>query len=118
MQYPTHVQSSWRSDGIPEIRIPLEDLLATIGLCVFTTEVDRVDDDDDDDEDIAGDTAIDARVVMGAVLGAKDERTRDSTNAPSADQRGRTKRPLPVSSDVVGLVCHTCRDPTLGARAD
>ena len=56
------------SNRVSEVRVAFQDLLASIGLLVLTSEDNSVDDNDNDNEDITRDTAVDTRVVVRTVL--------------------------------------------------
>lgn len=85
-------------DGIPEIRISLQDFLSPIGFAILPTEVYRVRRDDDNDQNVASQNAVDSRSVGRTILRAEDKRARDASNTTETNHCCRTKGALPVAT--------------------
>lgn len=56
--------------------------------------------------------------IIRRILISEGQRSNDPTNATSAHNRGRAKRPAPHASNIVGLVRQTQGDIGLGAADD
>jgi len=98
------------SDGEPESRITIDHPLASVRLRITSPEVQRQDSRSQDDEHVARHACRKARYIGGRIFSAKDERTRNTSNATQPSQCSRTKRPTPLSANIVGLVRHDGRD--------
>lgn len=69
-----------RSNSIPKVRVPLQDLLSPICLDIFPLKVPRVEADDEQHQEATGNRPNNTGTVPGRVLAAEHEGTPDTAD--------------------------------------
>lgn len=106
------------SNRVSKLRVSFQYLLTSVGFPVLASEVKAIDDHDDDDENVARNATVNTGAVVWTILRAEYQRTRDPANPAEADHGRGAESSLPMTTDVIGLVGHACRNATLCTRAD
>ena len=96
--------------GIFEARKTFNRLASSRNPLVGTVELERHDQRDNDHESTGNHGGVDAWVVGWLVLVSKDGAANDSTDATSADKSSGAESTLPLSTDVIRLVCENAGD--------
>lgn len=88
---------------VPKARVVLQNLLPTISFRVLAAEMPSVEADDAQHHHGKPNRDVDSGTVMGRVLGAEDQGSRDTADTTQSDKVCRAERALPLPSDIVGL---------------
>lgn len=104
------MEATHHLDGEPESRVVVDHSLAPVRLRIASSEIQRQDSRCQDDKNIACHTRCKSRHVGRRILGAENQRTRNTSNATQSSQSSGTERSAPLSTDIVGLVRHDGRN--------
>lgn len=102
--------------GIFESRKAFNRLASSRSPLIRTVELERHGQGDNDDESTSNHRGVDTRMVGWLVLVSEDSAANDSTDAASADKRSGAEGTLPLTTDVVRLVCENAGN--IGVTSD
>lgn len=93
------------SKRISEALLSFNDLSTILSASVRPPELQRQKSNNNDDQRIGNHAGLNSRVVSWLILGPEYRASNNTTNTTEAYESCRAKRPLPLPSDIVGLVC-------------
>jgi hypothetical protein len=102
--------------GILESRKAFNRLASSRSPLIGAVELERHGQRDNDHESTSNHRGVDTWVVGGLVLVSKDGAANDATDATSADKSSGAESTLPLSTDVIRLVCENAGD--IGVASD
>jgi len=101
-------------DSVSESLLSLDDFLSPSLLAIANGKVYRQDRDNNDEEKIASNGSIDTRTVRWCIFCSEHQAASNATDSSKTNKRSTAESPLPLTTNVVCLIGHACRNVCVG----